>query len=379
MLMDKRFDRRESSRGGRRISISLLCLGLIAIGLLIGWSAKTLFGLPAPLPHGAEYSTISVDHGELSREIRLNASVGWFGGEYLVNQATGTLTERQFENGSQVMPGDVLYTVDLEPVAVAVGSVPAFRDLEVGSEGADVRQLQEMLIASGFRTEPADGRFGSGTRSELEEWQSASGVSVTGAVPLGSLLFVRNLPGVVGWSDDSSIGGETIAEGKGMVGADLAPGDRIAQFLPSAPSFTIDLPVGQRRLVSEGSLVALEFGQYSWQAVIESIAAPREDGSAVATLASVSLGQSICGQECNIIPLEGSGSVVATITVLAPIAGTIVPTAALVVAPDGATTVVDQRGGTVPVEVVAIVGGQAAVEGLSAGTTIRVPGVKDSE
>ncbi len=348
---------------------------LVVVGLVLGWATSTLFRPPPPLPQGAAYSVVAVREGELSRSVTLNAAAAWRGGDQLVNQAAGVLTQRLVPGGEEVSSGDVVYTVDLAPVVVAVGDVPAFRDLVPGSRGEDVRQLQQMLVATGHRSAVPDGRFDSATVGEYREWQRASGIPVTGTAPLGSLVFVSRLPAVVGWNDAATaVDGEFSTDAQGVVGTRLTEGDAVAQLLPPVPSFAIDLPTGQRRLVDPGMSVSLSLGQHTWNAVVESVAAPRDDGSAMATLAAVGDEESICGEECGAIPIAGEGSIRATITVLAPKSGPIVPTAALAVAADGSTAVVDREGETIPVTVLATVGGQALVEGVAAGTEVRAPG-----
>ena len=364
------------SRAVRARIITAVTLLALALGLALGWAVATGFRSPAPLPTGASYSVVKVSEGELSRTVNLNAAASWSAGDPLVNEAAGVLTQRLVASGEQVSSGDVVYTVDLAPVAVAVGDVPAFRDLAQGARGADVSQLQQMLVDTGYSSTAPDGIFGPATLAAYKAWQKASGFPVTGTAPLGSIVFVSRLPAVVGWNDAAaaSADGSSSADVKGVVGVRLAEGDTVAQFLPPAPSFTISLPQGQRRLVDVGMAVALSDGQYQWSAVIASIAAPREDGSAVATLTPVDGEDSICGADCSAIPIAGEGSISATITVLAPTSGLIVPSGALAVAADGTTAVVSREGKTIPVTVTATVGGQAAVEGVPAGTEIRVPG-----
>ena len=356
--------------------MTTVALVSVALGSVFGWASNTLFSPPPPLPEGAAYSVVEVREGELSRTVAINAAASWSGGDRLVNHAAGVLTQRLVAGGETVNSGDVVYTVDLAPVAVAVGDVPAFRDLVPGLRGADVSQLQQMLVATGHRSQAPDGLFGSATLAEYKAWQRASGIAVTDSVPLGRLLFVSKLPAAVGWNDvdQTSADGSPAADVKGVVGTRLAEGDAVAQFLPPVPLFSIDLPPGQRRLVDAGMPVTLSFGEHQWLAVVEAIAAPREDGSAVATLAPVDGAASICGEDCHAIPITGAGSIGARITVLAPTSGVIVPGAALAVTADGSTAVVSAEGASIPVTVSAIVGGQALVEGVSAGTKVRAPG-----
>jgi peptidoglycan hydrolase-like protein with peptidoglycan-binding domain len=348
----------------------------LAVGVVLGWSVSTLFSPPPPLPSGAAYSLVEVTTAELSRSLTLNAAASWTGGDQLINRVNGVLTERLVASGDRVASGDVLYTVNLAPIAVAQGDVPAFRPLVPGFRGADVKQLQNMLIATGQRTAAPNGYFDSATLDEYKEWQRATGWPVTGTAPLGSLLFVSRLPAVIGWQEGtgSAASGAIPTDAKGVVGTKLADGDVVAQLLPPTPSFSIELPPGQRRLVEPGMPVRLSLGQHRWQATLASIGAPRDDGSAIATLAPADRSGSICGDDCASIPVEGAGAITATIAVLTARSGPVVPTAALVVDADGSAAVVTSDGETVQVTVKATTGGQALIDGIAPGTKVRVPG-----
>lgn len=352
-----------------------IALSLVALGSIFGWSAGVLFSPPAPLPEGATYSLVEVREGELSRSVTLNAVAAWTGGDQLVNHRSGVLTQRLVASGAKVASGEVLYTVDLEAVAVAVGDVPAFRQLGPGARGADVRQVQQMLVATGHRTSAPSGYFDSATSSEFGNWQRDTGQPVTGLAPLGSLLFVQRLPAVVSWKGGGTASPSgAAAEPKGVVGTLLAEGDAVAELLPPEPTISVDLPSGQRKLVRPGMRVSLSFKKHTWQATVRNLGAPREDGSAVAGLAAPRGAESICGTECDAISISGDSSITASITVLAPQSGAIVPSAALVVSPDGSTALVTRQGETIPAIVLATTGGQALIQGVSLGTEVRVPG-----
>ena len=90
--------------------------------------------------------------------------------------------------GAEVSCGDELYRVDERPVLLLCGAVPAYRDLRVGDQGDDVRQLNANLhglgydAAAGVALDPADAAFGDGTTVALERLQEATGAGVTGAL-----------------------------------------------------------------------------------------------------------------------------------------------------------------------------------------------------
>ena len=66
-----------------------------------------------------------------------------------INHASGTYTELP-DAGDKVDCGDVLYRVDDDPVLLLCGTVPAYRDLAIGDEGKDVRQLNRNLHELGY-------------------------------------------------------------------------------------------------------------------------------------------------------------------------------------------------------------------------------------
>ncbi|GAA1415456.1 hypothetical protein ACFQZ4_25790 [Catellatospora coxensis] len=97
--------------------------------------------------------------------------------------------------GSQVRSGDVLMEVSGRPLIVLPGQFPAFRDLQRGDTGPDVRQLQEALRAR-FGT-PRTSVFDSRTERDLRQlYQRAGYAPVTRdvALPEGSTPLPAQSP-----------------------------------------------------------------------------------------------------------------------------------------------------------------------------------------
>ena len=346
---------------GLTMGTLLLVSTLIAAAGGLGvWAGRTLLAPPSPLPAGREYSVVTAQEGELERSLSLNVAARWSGGARLDNEVSGRITQLRAKAGRPVSSGDVVYTVDLKPVVVAAGAVPVFRDLSSGIRGADVRQLQEMLRAGGYRSSGADGVFGAGTAEQVRAWQRDLGAEVAGRVETGRVVFVPSLPGVLAWTED------------GVVGARVAPGPEAARILPDAPAFTMTVPANQLTLVRTGMAVEIDSGAGpAWRARVGQVGQPDDDGSAVATLEPVS-GQAVCGTSCAVVPVSGSGALSATVTVVPRQSGAVLPTAALAVGVDGRVAVVREDGSRVPVTVRASTGGQVLVSGISVGDRVRV-------
>lgn len=339
----------------------VLVMTLVA-GLGLGWAGRELLAPPKPLSPARDFALVAVEQGSVQRSINLNVAASWSGGPAVLNQRSGVLTQLVAGTGRVVAAGEVLYSVDLQPVVVASGAVPAFRDLEPGSRGRDVAQLQAMLRATGVRSSQPDGVFGPGTAREVRAWQVSIGAASSGSVPLGSLVFVSRLPGVISWASDVS------------VGATLAPGAAVAHVLPDEPRFSMALPSNQLALVTTGMAVEIRRGDRFWHAQIASIGATAEDGSARAVLLPRAGGPSICAEQCSTIPSGGDNALVGKVIVVPERRGPVIPSAALVVDDGGSSAVTTADGRSVPVDVVAGSGGRVVVRGLAVGQQVRVPG-----
>jgi peptidoglycan hydrolase-like protein with peptidoglycan-binding domain len=113
----------------------------------------------------------------------------------VINQAHGVYTKLP-ENGDKVDCGGVLYRVDDKPVVLLCGTVPAYRALDTGDAGQDVRQLNRNLHELGYdakahaHIEPADNDFSVKTEKALKVLQHNKGVHETGALAIGDAVFL---------------------------------------------------------------------------------------------------------------------------------------------------------------------------------------------
>lgn len=347
---------------GRWVRATALALACVLAGVGLGWAGRTLLLPPPPLPQGQQYTTVTVQRSTVQRSLNLSASAKWSGGPQVVNSASGVITEHKRSSGERIKAGNILYTVDLQPVVVIEGTIPVFRDLVPGYEGKDVRQLQAFLQAAGQRSDQPTGRFDNATLREVKSWQRDSGLPVTGTVPMRLLVVVPTLPGVLSWGSG------------GAVGARVGPSAVVAQIVPPQPSFSMVLPENQRGLARPGMAVTIRRAEITWDARLGTIGEAGPDGSATATLLPVQGQKSICGDECSRIPLAGDGSLPSSLVVVPAQSGPVIPTAALAVGTDGGTVVVAEDGRTLPVRVVASASGLALVSGVEVGQRVRVHG-----
>lgn len=348
--------------GRRPASLPVFGVGLaLVLAGVLGWAANELFSAPEASDPAPAFTTTKVRSGSVSRSISLGASASWSGGRAVLGHKSGTVT-RVLVAGREVAPGDTIYEVDLAPVVVARGRVPAFRELSAGARGPDVRQLQELLVDLGFRSSEPDGFYGGATTREVAAWQGAAARPATGRVALGDVLFVPRLP-------------RPIAPGAALQVGALAPMREVAvRALPVTPRFQMTLPVGQAALVDTDQPVELRFRGATWKAKIGELSPPSPDGVVTASLVPSDGKGTVCGDQCASVPAAGTSSIQATVVIVPEQHGLIVPTAALMALPDGTAQVVRGDGESIQVRVLAAASGNALVEGVAEGDDVRVPG-----
>lgn len=109
--------------------------------------------------------------------------------------------------GATADRGTELYTADQEPVAALIGDVPAWRSLEQGvADGADVRQLEENLVALGYGAGlDVDEAFTADTAAAVEAWETDLGrAAPDDVVTIGDVVFLTEPGDVLG--HEASVG-----------------------------------------------------------------------------------------------------------------------------------------------------------------------------
>jgi hypothetical protein len=140
-------------------------------------------------------ATAPVTRRDLEERESLDGTLGYPAGrEVALGGQGGTITALAAE-GTVVDRGGSLGEVDGEPVTLLFGDRPAWRSLGEGADtsaGADVRQLEENLIALGYGTAAALGpneTWSQATTAAVKRWQDANGAETTGVVDLGDVVF----------------------------------------------------------------------------------------------------------------------------------------------------------------------------------------------
>ncbi len=299
--------------------------------------------------------------GTVEHHLNLNVVASWPSGHQALGRANGVVTTIDIKSGALVSPGQRLFSVDLRPVFLARGSVPMFRDLQQGDKGADVAQLEDLLVSQGLLS-TADTTFDSSTAAAVRTFQQRQGMVGDGVVRAGDLVFTA-MGQVASIRLDSSI----------EVGASVSSGQPVLTILGRVPRFTLPVADEQAATIGADTLVVIDNGQgQEWRARTDA-------GTTNSEQASVTFGleptgpRPICRQECDTIGVRGETTLPARIVLQESVDGITVPTSSLTTSADGTIAVVMASGRRAPVEVRAQANGLAVIEGIDEGTNVRTP------
>ncbi|CRK57180.1 Putative peptidoglycan binding domain 1 [Alloactinosynnema sp. L-07] len=145
--------------------------------------------------------------------------------------------------GSTVDRGQALYQVDNTPVVLMFGGLPAYRALASGTEGADVKQFEDNLAALGYKGFTVDEKFSDATATAVKKWQDDLGLTETGVVDLGRVVYTT--------------GAVRVDAHKLAVGDELRPGTALLTYTGLARVVTVSLDVSDQRLAVKDAAVTI--------------------------------------------------------------------------------------------------------------------------
>ncbi len=103
----------------------------------------------------------------------------------------GKVSNVNVDDGETIDAGDSLFALDGRASVAVVGDFAFYRQLDVGSDGPDVLQLERILAAAGYSISSVDELFTEETRDALTAWQVDHGYG--GATPEGTETITVSL------------------------------------------------------------------------------------------------------------------------------------------------------------------------------------------
>ncbi|MFJ9213843.1 peptidoglycan-binding protein [Streptomyces sp. NPDC102264] len=226
----------------------LLTLGATALVAVGGAAVVTMPGDSGSRPEAERLSvptaTAGVTKGDLVASDKAKGTLGFSAERKITTERQGVVT--WLPGGGRTVARDGrLYEIDGSPVFLMYGQTPAYRVLELGDEGDDVRQLKANLIALGFGSGlAADDEFTKGTVRGVKAWQKSHGLKQTGKIGPDSIAFA---PAAV-----------RVQNAEASVGARVAPGAPVLSTTSSERVVQFDLEVAKAGKYTPGDAVKVE-------------------------------------------------------------------------------------------------------------------------
>lgn len=217
-----------------RQSAVIVAVGLIA-GLTVGGVLAVLF-IPAPVPaslvSGQALETVRPSATEFTDPQEARVALSFDSLSAVRSPRAGRLTALSCVPGQEILAGSSPFTVDGAPVVVLATSVPLWREIAVGEDGADVASLESELVRLGGAVE-ADGAWSWHDALAFDALLGGAGVVTTddGTVPLSAIAWLPSSTSVV-------------AECPVALGTDVGPGTVVAQFAARVSRASVVVPEG---------------------------------------------------------------------------------------------------------------------------------------
>ncbi len=184
--------RRRTFIGGALAAVGLLGTGGVTLAGLTGGSTAGAADSPtSTLPPTTK--TAKVATRDLVQTEQVDGRLGYGATRTITGGPDGVITALPSE-GAVIDRGGTLFEVNGAPgPTLLFGDRPMWRRLASGvDEGADVRQLEDNLVALGF-ADPAvvtvDEKYTSATAAAVKRWQKSLGLEQTGVVEPTDVVF----------------------------------------------------------------------------------------------------------------------------------------------------------------------------------------------
>jgi hypothetical protein len=176
----------------RALAVVTLAAGAIAGGVVLiggGGSADSATATAG----STSTATATITRQDLVEVDTEDGTLGYAGARSVMGRLPGIVTWLP-PAGRVIRVDRALYKVDDSPVILMDGRVPAYRALGPSTpDGADVRQLERSLRAAGYdpdRELAIDRSWDAGTTAAVQRWQQAHGLTQTGSIELGRIVFL---------------------------------------------------------------------------------------------------------------------------------------------------------------------------------------------
>jgi peptidoglycan hydrolase-like protein with peptidoglycan-binding domain len=164
-----------------QLRTTLLLGSVVAVAGAVAAAAIGLGDRPAPATGGGDpdLMTTPVTRTTLTQTQQVNGTLGYGTPVQIMGRGAGTTTWLP-ALGTIVSRGQPVYKADNRSVTLFYGRLPLYRQLRAGTRGEDVTEVEENLVALGYRGFTVDTRYTSATAAAVRRWQKRVGLTQTG-------------------------------------------------------------------------------------------------------------------------------------------------------------------------------------------------------
>lgn len=235
--------RKRRNGAGKAVAVTAVVIAAAgATAAALGFDPRAFFDEAEAGATTETPATAEVVQQTLTETVTVSGDLGFgdvIGLDCLLN---GTFTALP-KVGDVIERGGQLYAVDDKPVTLLYGSLPAYRSLTPGTEGADVEQFEENLSKLGYDGFTVDDEYTDATAEAVEEWQDDLGLTETGTVELGQIIYA---PGEVRVDTVSVEPGDP-----------AQPGSPVLDYTGLDKVVTVEVDLEDQELVAVGDVVAI--------------------------------------------------------------------------------------------------------------------------
>ena len=249
-------------RRKRRLAVTaVLAVALLAAGVGVAVLTRGDDGAQPAAAASAATKTTTIREQDLVETEEVDGTLGYADPRTVVNRLSGTVTWVP-EAGTVVQTNHRLYEVDGNAVYLLDGTYPAYRTLQDGLSGDDVRQFERNLRELDLDPDKemrVDGVWDDGTTAAAKRWQERKGMAGDGTIEADRIVFQ---PGARRISEVQLAAGESTG-GSGGTGTTAAGADSGASSAWMTTTATrrlvsVDLEATKQSLAEQGDDVSLE-------------------------------------------------------------------------------------------------------------------------
>ncbi len=248
-------------RRKRRIAVAgVLAVALVAAG--VGGAVLTSDdgGAQPAAAASAATKTATIREQDLVETEEVDGTLGYADPRAVINRLSGTVTWVP-ETGTVVQTNHRLYEVEGNAVYLLDGIYPAYRTLQDGLSGDDVRQLERNLRELDLdpnKKMQVDGVWDDGTTAAAKRWQKRKGMDPDGTIEADRIVFQ---PGARRVSEVQVAAGESAGGSGATTAAASTDSGGSSTWLTTTATrrlVSVDLEATKQSLAERGDNVSLE-------------------------------------------------------------------------------------------------------------------------